>query len=127
MEADRLSLPYGRIWTALKLFRLAMTCLPPQLLDQFPICCMLAKSLTLCCASSILQSNDPQSLQRRTKSVAYQLALWSGTLQETRELSIWEDLDPERRTILIAILARLICKTVCPENLPETEERKDEH
>jgi hypothetical protein len=88
---------------------------------------MLAKSLTLCSASSILQSNYPSSLQRRTKSVAHQLALWSGTLQETRELNVWEDLDPERRTILIAILARLICKTVCPENLPETEEQKDEH
>jgi hypothetical protein len=87
---------------------------------------MLAKSLTLSSASLILQGNYPQSLQRRTKSVAHQLALWSGTLQEAEEPNIWEDLDLQTRTLLIATLARLICKTVCRENLPETEERKHE-
>ena len=58
--------------------------------------------------------------------MARQLALWSGALQEAQELDIWEDLDPERRAIVITTLARLISKAVCPKNLLETEEQRDE-
>lgn len=128
MEADRLFPLHGRtwIWVVLKLFRLGTGYFLQKSLDRFPICCMLVKYLTLSSASSILQGNYPQSLQRRTETVARQLALWSGALQEAQELDIWEDLDAERRTIVIATLARLISKAVCPKNLPETEEQRDE-
>jgi hypothetical protein len=58
--------------------------------------------------------------------VAQQLALWPDALQEAQKPDIWEGLEQETRTSVIATLARLISKAVCPENLPETEEQSHE-
>jgi hypothetical protein len=82
--------------------------------------------LTLSSTGLILQSTYPQSLQRRRENVAQQLALWPDALQEAQEPDIWEGLEQEQQTIVIAALARLISKAVCPENLPGTEEQSHE-
>ena len=93
---------------------------------RFPICSMLATCLTVSSAGLILQSTYPQSLQRRRENVPHQLALWPQALQKAQEPDIWEGLEQERQTIVIATLARLISKAVCPENLPETQEQNHE-
>lgn len=87
---------------------------------------MPATCLTLSSAGWILQSIYPQSLQRRRENVAQQLALWPEALQEAQEPDIWEGFEQEQQTIVIAALARLISKAVCPENLPGTEEQSHE-
>lgn len=58
--------------------------------------------------------------------MAQQLALWPEALQEAQEPDIWEGLEQERQTIVIATLARLISKALCPDNLPETQEQSHE-
>lgn len=93
---------------------------------RFPICSMPATCLTLSSTGLILQSTYPQSLQRRRENVAQQLALWPEALQEAQEPDIWEGFEQEQQTIVIATLARLISKAVCPENLPGTEEQSHE-
>ena len=93
---------------------------------RFPICSMPATCLTLSSTGLILQSTYPQSLQRRRENVAQQLALWPEALQEAQEPDIWEGLEQERQTIVIATLARLISKAICPDNLPETQEQSHE-
>lgn len=119
---------HGRIsiWATLTLLQLGTTYLQAQPLARFPICSMPATCLTLSSTGLILQSTYPQSLQRRRENVARQLALWPEALQEAQEPDIWEGLEQETRTSVIATLARLISKAVCPENLPETQEQSHE-
>lgn len=87
---------------------------------------MPAPCLTLSSTGLILQSTYPQSLQRRRENVAQQLALWPEALQKAQEPDIWEGLEQKTQTIVVTILARLISKAVCPENLPETQEQSHE-
>lgn len=55
-----------------------------------------------------------------------QLALWSEAGKPPQELDIWENLDPEIQTTLIATLSRLISKAVCAKNLRKTQEMNHE-
>ena len=70
----------------------------------------------------MLQSKRPQSTPRRRKNVPRQLALWPEAEGPPQPQDIWEDLDPEKKAIVIAILARLIRKAA----RPKTQEDKHE-
>jgi hypothetical protein len=55
--------------------------------------------------------------------VPRQLALWPEAEGPPQPRDIWEDLDPERKTIVIAILARLIRKAACSKTQEDNHER----
>ena len=75
--------------------------------------------------SSTVQSKYTQPLQRRRANVKRQLNLWP-VQKPPQGPDIWEDLDHQERSTLIAVLARLISKMVYPDNLKETQEKKYE-
>ena len=52
-----------------------------------------------------------------------QLALWPETEKPPHPRDIWEDLDPERKATIIAILARLIRRAARPETKEDPHER----
>jgi hypothetical protein len=70
----------------------------------------------------MLQSKRPQSIPRRRENVQRQLALWPEAERPPQSQAIWEDLDPERKTIVITILARLICQTARPKTPEDNHE-----
>ena len=53
-----------------------------------------------------------------------QLALWPETEKPSHPGDIWEELDPERKATIIAILARLIRRAAHPKNQEKTHERE---
>ena len=55
-----------------------------------------------------------------------QLSLWSEAQDPGQEVKVWQELDPETKIVIIAVLSRLISKAVCPENLPDTKEATHE-
>jgi hypothetical protein len=55
--------------------------------------------------------------------VPRQLALWPATEKPTQPQDIWEELDPERKATVIAILARLIHKAARPKTQEDKHER----
>ena len=52
-----------------------------------------------------------------------QLAFWPEAQRPPQPQEIWEDLDPERKTIVIAILVRLIRKAARPKTQEDKHER----
>jgi hypothetical protein len=94
---------------------------PPS--DLCPISSTHVKWLTLSSVSSILQIKRPQSIPRRREDVPHQLALWPEAERPTQPQDIWEDLDSERKTIVIAILAKLIRKAARPKTQEDKHER----
>ena len=52
-----------------------------------------------------------------------QLALWPEAEEPPQPQDIWEDLDPERKTIVIAILDRLIRKAACSKTQEDNHVR----
>jgi len=58
--------------------------------------------------------------------VQQQLDLWPDPQKTPQALDIWEGLDEQERRTVIEALARLISKAVYPENLNNTQEKKDE-
>ena len=52
-----------------------------------------------------------------------QLALWPEAERPPQELDIWENLDPEKKATVIAILARLIRKAARPKTQEDNYER----
>ena len=71
----------------------------------------------------MLLSNRPQSIPRRRENVPRQLALWPETEKPFHPRDIWEDLDPERKTIVITILAGLIRRAARPITQEDNHER----
>jgi hypothetical protein len=65
----------------------------------------------------------PQSIPRRRENVPRQLGLWPETEKPPHPLDIWEDLDPEKKATIIAILARLIRRAARPEIKEDQHER----
>jgi hypothetical protein len=55
--------------------------------------------------------------------VPRQLALWPEAERPPQELTLWEELDPDTQRMIIAILARLINKAVCPKTQEDNHER----
>jgi len=55
--------------------------------------------------------------------VPRQLALWPATEKPSQPQDIWEELDPEKKAIVIAILARLIRKATRPKTQEDKHER----
>lgn len=55
-----------------------------------------------------------------------QLPLWSAAQAPGQEATIWQELDPQTKAVIIAMLSRLISRAVSPENLPDTKEAKHE-
>ena len=55
-----------------------------------------------------------------------QLALWLEAEKPSQGLAIWESLDSQARSVVIATLSRLISKAVCAKNLCETQEMNHE-
>jgi hypothetical protein len=55
--------------------------------------------------------------------VPRQLALWPEAQGPPQPQDIWENLDPERKTIVITILARLIHKAARPKTQEDNHER----
>jgi len=55
--------------------------------------------------------------------VPRQLALWPETEKPSHPGDIWEELDPERKATIIAILARLIRRAARPEIKEDKHER----
>ncbi|MHC4433227.1 MAG: hypothetical protein ACYTBS_15400 [Planctomycetota bacterium] len=55
-----------------------------------------------------------------------QLDLWLSLQKPPQWQDIWEGLDHQQRTTLIAALARLISKVVYPGDLNENQEKTDE-
>ena len=53
----------------------------------------------------------------------HQLALWPEAERLAQPQDIWENLDSERKTIVIAILARLIRRAARPETKEDQHER----
>ena len=51
-----------------------------------------------------------------------QLALWPEAERPPQELDIWQDLDPETKATVIAILARVIRKAARPKNQEDNHE-----
>ena len=94
---------------------------PPS--DFCPISSTHGKWLTLSSVSSILQIKQPQSIPRRREDVPRQLTLWPEAEKPPQPQDIWEDLDSERKTIVIAILARLIRRAARPETKEDPHER----
>jgi hypothetical protein len=54
--------------------------------------------------------------------VQRQLALWPEAERPPQELDIWQDLDPEKKATVIAILARLIRKAARRKNQEDNHE-----
>ena len=52
-----------------------------------------------------------------------QLALWPEAERPPQELTLWEELDPNTQTMIIAILSRLISKAVSPKTQEDHHER----
>ena len=71
----------------------------------------------------MLLSKGLQSIPRRRENVPRQLALWPETEKPPHLRDIWEDLDPERKATIIAILARLIRRAARPETKEDQHER----
>jgi hypothetical protein len=71
----------------------------------------------------MLLSKCPQSIPRRRETVPRQLALWPETEKPPHPLDIWEDLDPEKKATVIAILARLIRQAARPKTQEDMHER----
>jgi len=71
----------------------------------------------------MLQSKRAQSIPRRRENVPRQLTLWPEAERPPQPQDIWEDLDPERKATIIAILARLIRKTAHPKTQEDKHER----
>jgi hypothetical protein len=55
--------------------------------------------------------------------VQRQLALWPEAERPPQELTLWEKLDPNTQTMIIAILSRLISKAVYPKTQEDNNER----
>jgi len=55
--------------------------------------------------------------------VQRQLALWPEAERPPQELTLWEKLDPNTQTMIIAILSRLISKAVYPKTQEGNHER----
>ena len=56
----------------------------------------------------------------------HQLDFWPPRTQAPYEQGQWESLSIEEQAERIALLARLIAKTVCPQLIHETEENNHE-
>jgi hypothetical protein len=70
----------------------------------------------------MLQSKRSQSNPRRRENVPHQLALWPEAERPPQSQDIWKDLDPERKTIVITILARLIRQAARPKTQEDNHE-----
>jgi hypothetical protein len=70
----------------------------------------------------MLLSKRPQSILRRRENVPRQLALWPEKEKLSPPREIWEDLDPERKATIIAILARLIRRAARPRTQEDSHE-----
>ena len=53
----------------------------------------------------------------------HQLALWPEAEGPPQPQDIWRDLDPDRKTVIIAILARMIRKAACSKTQEDNHER----
>ena len=52
-----------------------------------------------------------------------QLCLWPEAESPCQKPNIWEDLSPETRAMVIALLSKLINKAVCPPAEEDASER----
>jgi hypothetical protein len=105
MAAARSSLRHGPIWLLLPV----AGDLQELCSDRLSISSMRVKSLTLSSVSLMLRKKP---LQRRRENVQRQLSLWP----EEKRLNLWEGLDPGTQKKVIALLSRLIEKTVRPHD-----------
>jgi hypothetical protein len=78
--------------------------------------------LTLFSGNSNLQIKRPESTPRRREDVQRQLALWPEAERPPQALDLWQDLDPETKATVIAILARVIRKAARPKNQEDNHE-----
>jgi hypothetical protein len=55
--------------------------------------------------------------------VRRQLDLWPEAERPSQELPLWEELDPNTQRMIIALLSRLISKTVHPKTQEDNHDR----
>jgi hypothetical protein len=68
----------------------------------------------------MILSNKSKPLQRRRAKVHQQLSLWPQ--EKSQQPDIWQNLNPSSKNALIAALARLIAKAVCPPHADQNQE-----